>query len=29
MTNKYEELADYLSDHLWMKNSLDYDFLNC
>lgn len=23
----YNELADYLGDHLWMTNSLDYDFL--
>lgn len=27
MEEKYAILADYLSDHLWMRNSLDYDFL--
>jgi hypothetical protein len=24
---EHEILADYLSDHLWQRNSLDYDFL--
>lgn len=24
---KYDQLADYLSDHLWMANQLDFDFL--
>jgi hypothetical protein len=27
MENRYEVLADYLRDHLWMRNKLDYDFL--
>ena len=27
MTNRYIELAEYLSDHLWMRNSLDFNFL--
>lgn len=27
MQEKYDILADYLSDHLWQRNNLDYDFL--
>jgi hypothetical protein len=27
MDSRFDTLADYLSDHLWQRNSLDYDFL--
>jgi len=27
MKPNYDILADYLSDHLWQRNTLDYDFL--
>jgi hypothetical protein len=27
MDKRYDILADYLSDHLWQRNQLDYDFL--